>query len=206
MFTTVEEAECVLWLAELKSECTTSFPNGQELTVTRNTNLDILRNYAVPQLPPETVFQQDGGKPPQNANHVRAFLDDTSPDCWIGRGGPMSWPPWSPDRTPLDSFLWGFVKDEVYRTPVTVIAELRGRIYEAIGLVTLEMLSRLWQEIEYRLVIARATNGAHIELVRDTGSVIPTFRNQSRQRPDEIVDREEDILNLIAKTRDEADA
>ncbi|KAJ4444898.1 hypothetical protein ANN_06696 [Periplaneta americana] len=65
--------------------------------------------------------------------------------------------------TPLDFFLWGFVKDKVYRTPVTDIAELRGQIYEAIGLVTPEMLSRAWQEIEYRLDIARATNGAHIE-------------------------------------------
>ncbi|KAJ4448946.1 hypothetical protein ANN_00338 [Periplaneta americana] len=56
------------------------------------------------------------------------------------------------------------MKDEVYRTSVTDIAELRGRMYEAIGLVTPEMLSRMWQEIEYRLDIARATNGAHIEV------------------------------------------
>ncbi|KAJ4444733.1 hypothetical protein ANN_06530 [Periplaneta americana] len=101
--------------------------------------------------------------PPHYANHVRAFLDDTSSDPWIGRGGPTSWPPRSPDMTPLDFFLCGFVKDEVYCISVADIAELHGRIYEAIGLVIPEMLSRVWQEIEYRLDIAWATNGAHIE-------------------------------------------
>lgn len=135
----------------------------QERTVTGDTYLDMLRNYAVPQLPPETVFQQDGA-PPHYANHVRSFLDGMFPDRWIGRGGPTPWPPRSPDMTPLDFFLWGFVKDKVYRTPVTDIVDLRGRIYDAIELVTPEMLSRVWQEIEYRLDIARATNGAHIEM------------------------------------------
>ena len=27
------------------------------------------------------------------------------------------WPPRSPDITPLDFFLWGYVKDRVCRTP-----------------------------------------------------------------------------------------
>ena len=35
-------------------------------------------------------------------------------DGWIGRGGPTSWPPRSPDVTPLDFFLWGYVKTKVF--------------------------------------------------------------------------------------------
>ena len=31
---------------------------------------------------------------------------------WIGRGGPVAWPPRSPDLTPPDYFLWGFVKEK----------------------------------------------------------------------------------------------
>nr|CAI5833004.1 unnamed protein product [Callosobruchus analis] len=34
---------------------------------------------------------------------------------WIGRRGPIEFPPRSPDLTPLDFFLWGTVKDEVYK-------------------------------------------------------------------------------------------
>ncbi|PSN50349.1 hypothetical protein C0J52_07584, partial [Blattella germanica] len=64
----------------------------------------------------------------------------------------------------LDFFLWGFVKDRVYQTPVADLADLRRRIVEVIALVTPEMLSRVWQEIEYHLDITRATNGAHVKL------------------------------------------
>ncbi|GBN34291.1 hypothetical protein AVEN_34826-1 [Araneus ventricosus] len=38
---------------------------------------------------------------------VRTFLDTTFPNRWIGRGGPIAWPPKSPDITPLDFFLLG---------------------------------------------------------------------------------------------------
>jgi hypothetical protein len=37
---------------------------------------------------------------------------------WDGRDSPMPWPPSSPDITPLDFFLWGYVKSNVFRTPV----------------------------------------------------------------------------------------
>jgi hypothetical protein len=37
---------------------------------------------------------------------------------WIGRGGPIAWPPRSPDLTPLDIFLWGYVKNTVYQVKI----------------------------------------------------------------------------------------
>ncbi|KAG8228356.1 hypothetical protein J437_LFUL006807 [Ladona fulva] len=83
---------------------------------------------------------------------------------WIGRGGPIAWPPRSPDITPLDFFFWGFVKDRVYATKADDIPMLRCRITDAIATVTEDMLRRTWQEIEYRLNILRATNGSHVEV------------------------------------------
>jgi hypothetical protein len=50
---------------------------------------------------------------------------------WIGRGGPSPWPPPSPDLTPLDFFLWGHIKDVVYRTPPTTLFDLKERIMVA---------------------------------------------------------------------------
>jgi hypothetical protein len=38
----------------------------------------------------------------------------------------------SPDITPLDFFLWGYIKDIVYKTPVTSLDELKLRIVAAI--------------------------------------------------------------------------
>jgi hypothetical protein len=36
--------------------------------------------------------------------------------------------------------------------------------YNTIATVPVDMLERTWQEIEYRLDIVRATNGAHVEV------------------------------------------
>lgn len=135
-----------------------------EKTVTANTYLDMLQLYAVPQLPDGAIFQQDGA-PPHFANMVRTFLDEQFPARWIGRGSPyITWPARSPDLTPPDFFLWGFVKDQVYRTPVRDLADLQERICTAVNNVTPQMLHNTWVEVEYRLDISRATNGSHVEV------------------------------------------
>ena len=92
------------------------------------------------------------------------FLNETFPDRWIGKDGPISGPPRSPDITPLDFFLWGYVKDIVYRTKVRDITDSKQRISNAIDTINEAMLQRTWQEIEYRLDVLRVTNGAHVEM------------------------------------------
>ncbi|GBO03083.1 hypothetical protein AVEN_211149-1 [Araneus ventricosus] len=67
---------------------------------------------AVPQFPEGVICQQDGA-PPHYGNIVREFLDTTFPQRWIGRGAVMAWPPRSPDITPLEFYLWGYVKQHV---------------------------------------------------------------------------------------------
>ena len=83
----------------------------------------------------------------------------------MGRDSPIPWSPRSPDITPLDFFLWGCVKDIVYRTKVRDIDDLQHRIIEAIDTLTVDMLARAYlQEIKYWLDIARATDGAHVDV------------------------------------------
>lgn len=45
---------------------------------------------------------------------VQETLNNRLPDCWLGKNGPVSWPPRSPDWTPLDFFLWGYIKNISY--------------------------------------------------------------------------------------------
>ena len=45
-------------------------------------------------------------------------------------------------------FLWGFVKDQVYRTPVRDLADLQERIYVTVNSVTPQMLYNTWVEVE----------------------------------------------------------
>ena len=92
------------------------------------------------------------------------FLDATFRNRWIGRDGPTLWPPRSPDITPLDFFLWGYVKDKVFSTPVRDITNLKARITDAFAIITEDMLENTWREIDYRLDVLRATKGAHVEV------------------------------------------
>jgi len=85
------------------------------------------------------------------------FSDATFPNRWIGRDGPTLWPPRSPDITPLDFFLWGYVKDKVFSTPVPDITNLTARITEAFATITEDMLENTWKEIDYRLDVLRET-------------------------------------------------
>jgi hypothetical protein len=103
--------------------------------------------------------------PPHWAFITREFLDMHFPVRWVGHDGPIPWPPRSPDITPLDFLLWGYVKDIVYKTPVSSLDKLKLRIVAAIETVTPQMLENTWQEIEYHLDILRATKAAHVEVV-----------------------------------------
>ena len=137
-----------------------------ETTITADVYLDLLTEYVAPQpidSQPTIIFQQDGALPHWGLR-VRQFLNKTFSDRWIGRDGPISWPPRSPDITPLDFFLWGYVKDIVYRIKVRDITDLKQRISNAIATIDEVMFQRTWQEIEYRLDVLRVTKGAHIEM------------------------------------------
>jgi hypothetical protein len=53
----------------------------------------------------------------------------------------------------LDFFLWGYIKNIVYKTLVTSLNELKLRIVAAIETVTPKMLENTWKEREYPLDI-----------------------------------------------------
>ena len=73
-------------------------------------------------------------------------------------------PPLSPDVTPCDFFLWGYVKDQVYVPPLPAsIPELKVRIRTATETSTADMLQTVWNEFVYHIDICRMKKGAHIE-------------------------------------------
>jgi hypothetical protein len=72
-------------------------------------------------------LRQDGA-PPHYHQHGRAYLDDTLPGRWIGRRGVIEYPPRPPDLRPLDLYLWGTLKDEVYPQKPATLNALRETI------------------------------------------------------------------------------
>jgi hypothetical protein len=66
--------------------------------------------------------------------------------------------------TPYDFFRWGYVKEQVFVPPLPLdIDELKLKITTGMETIDRNVLERVWDGVDYRLDISRATNGAHIE-------------------------------------------
>ena len=114
------------------------------------------------------IFQQDGASPHWSFI-VRQYLNATLHSRWIGRTGNddfvlLHWFPRSPDLTPCDFVLWGYVKSLVYVPPLpTSVNDLKSQITEALITIDPDMLAQVWQEMEYRFIVCRVTKSSHTE-------------------------------------------
>ncbi|GFU38724.1 uncharacterized protein TNCV_970551 [Trichonephila clavipes] len=64
-------------------------------------------------------------------SYVCTYPNATFGAQWIGCGGPVTWPPRSPDLSSLDYFLWGHLKNLIYATPLDSDEDLVARISKA---------------------------------------------------------------------------
>lgn len=110
-----------------------------------------------------TMWLQLDGAPPHYHREVRRFLNANFRNKWIGRSGCQNWPPRSPDLTPPDFFLWGYIKEIVYSTPPTTQQDMKIRIRDAFESVTPQMLSRVKNGFEKRIRKCLEMEGRHFE-------------------------------------------
>uniref|UniRef100_V5G8C7 Transposase n=1 Tax=Anoplophora glabripennis TaxID=217634 RepID=V5G8C7_ANOGL len=111
----------------------------------------------------QNLWLQQDGAPPHNSSRVRNFLNDQYGGRWIGRGGPIHWSARSPDLTPCDFFLWGYVKDIVYSTPPTTADDMRLRISDAFQQIQHRMLVNVQTSHIQRLQLCLNQNGRNFE-------------------------------------------
>lgn len=117
-------------------------------------------------------FQQDGA-PPHYSLLVRYILDTIFPNRWIGRKGPLKWAPRSPDLTPLDFFLWGYLKDKVFRTRPENLDEMCARIVEFCAVPDAEMFENVRESFVERVFVCMHEHGKQFEhLLRINRSAI----------------------------------
>lgn len=107
-------------------------------------------------------FHQDGC-PAHTSHIIRNHLNETFPDKWIGKWGPVNYPPRSPDLTVLDYYLWGRIKQIVYQTRPTTKADMEQRITQAIQNLTSEEILRATDAFKKRVRICIREHGTHIE-------------------------------------------
>ena len=61
----------------------------------------------------------------------------------MGRGGPIAWPPRSPNLTSPDYFLWGFVKECVLAVAPTTPDDMKEIIPRACTEIIPQMLAEI---------------------------------------------------------------
>ncbi|GFU76015.1 transposable element Tc3 transposase [Trichonephila clavipes] len=104
-------------------------------------------------------FQQDGA----TCHTARATIDllkDTFGDRLISRFGPVNWPPRSCDLTPLDYFLWGYIKSLVYVDKPQMLDHLEDNIRRVIADIRPQMLEKVIENWTSRLDYIRASRGS----------------------------------------------
>ncbi|GFW56085.1 putative LOC100569746 [Trichonephila clavipes] len=88
------------------------------------------------------------------------LLKDTFSDRLISRFGPVNWPLRSCDLTPLDYFLWGYVKSLVYADKPHTLGHLEDNIRRVIADIRPQMLEKVIENWTSRLGYIRASRGS----------------------------------------------
>ncbi|GFT73513.1 putative transposable element [Trichonephila clavipes] len=120
---------------------------GHNVTVNGDRYRAMITNFFIPELnnhdDQELWFQQDGATC-HTARTTIDLLKDTFGDrLIISRFGPVNWPPRSCDLTPLDYFLWGYVKSLVYADKPQTLDHLEGNIRRVIADIRPQMLEKV---------------------------------------------------------------
>ncbi|KZC05411.1 hypothetical protein WN55_05441 [Dufourea novaeangliae] len=109
------------------------------------------------------MWLQHDGCPAHDDRRVRDALNELYPNKWIGRGGLVSWPPRSPDLTPLDSFLWGASGNAIYQAIPTTPENMKQRIIAAYARISSQTRRHARDAAIRRLQLCIDANGHHCE-------------------------------------------
>ncbi|GFW43823.1 putative transposable element [Trichonephila clavipes] len=156
---------CALWAGGIFGPYFFKNDEGHNVTVNGDRYRAMITNFFIPELNNHDVqelwFQQDGAA----CHTARATIDllkDTFGDRLISRFGPVNWPTRSCDLTPLDYFLWGYVKSLVYADKPQTLDHLEDNIRCVIADIRPQMLEKVIKNWTSRLDYIRASRGSHM--------------------------------------------
>ncbi|GFY09495.1 DUF4817 domain-containing protein [Trichonephila clavipes] len=156
---------CALWAGGIIGPYFFKNDEGHNITVNGDRYRAMITNFFITELNnydvQELWFQQDGA----TCHTARATIDllkDTFDDRLISRFGPVNWPPRSCDLTPLDYFLWGYVKSLVYADKPQTLDHLEDNIRRVIADIRPQMLEKVIENWTSRLDYIRASRGSPI--------------------------------------------
>ncbi|GFU82672.1 uncharacterized protein TNCV_2900131 [Trichonephila clavipes] len=154
---------CALWAGGIIGPYFFKNDEGHNVTVNGDRYRAMITNFFIPELNNHDVqelwFQQDSA----TCHTARATIDllkDTLGDRLISRFGPVNRPPKSCDLTPLDYFLWGYVKSLVYADKPQTLDHLEDSIRRVIADIRPQMLEKVIENWTSRLDYIRASRGS----------------------------------------------
>jgi len=110
------------------------------------------------------IYYQHDGAPIHSTLQVRNWLDTHFNGKWIGRFSDNPWPPRSPDLTPCDFFLWGYLKEKVYRKrPFENVAHMEETIQNCINEMPPHFIRNTLRELNRRTIKCIEAGGRHVE-------------------------------------------
>jgi len=135
---------------------------------------DMLSNFVFPAV--ARIFQRYGpvfdglwwfqdGAPAHRTIAVRQSLRRKFENRIVALNHPIEWPARSPDLTPCDFFLWGYLKQKVFSSDVPSLPELRRRIVDATNDLRQNpnFIRRSFQEMVIRSNRCIQRNGGFVE-------------------------------------------
>ncbi|GFV42810.1 putative DD41D transposase [Trichonephila clavipes] len=154
---------CTLWAGGIIGPYFFKNDEGHNVTVNGDRYRAMITNFFIPELNNHDVqelwFQQDGA----TCHTARATIDllkEMFGDRLISQFGPVNWPPRSCDLTPLDYFLWGYVKSLVYADKLQTLDHLEDNIRRVIADIRLQMLEKVIENWTSRLDYIQASCGS----------------------------------------------
>ncbi|GFW86020.1 uncharacterized protein TNCV_1968281 [Trichonephila clavipes] len=152
---------CALWAGGIIRPYFFKNDEGHNVTVNSDRYRAMITNFFIPELNNHDVqelwFQQDGSTC-HTARATINLLKDTFGDRLISRFGPVNWPPRSCDLTPVDYFLWGYVKSLVYADKPQTLDHLEDNIRRVIADIRPQMLEKVIENWTSRLDYIRGSH------------------------------------------------
>lgn len=156
-----------IWIGIVRQRMIGPFIYDENLNAQRYVN--ILENIVEPYLEDLPLadlvrkFYQQDGAPAHNAAVTRNKLNQMFEDRWMGTRGPIPWPARSPDLSPLDFFIWGFVKDQIFKTIPETRQDLEQRVRNTIAGITPLQLLNAEKSVKKRCQFCIDQNGRQFE-------------------------------------------
>lgn len=139
--------------------------NERAVTVNAARYRSMIEEFFIPSLEEMNVrdvwFQQDGATA-HTARDSMNLLRQYFPDRLISLRGDLPWPARSPDLTPCDFFLWGYLKSLVYVDRPQTIDHLKNNIRDATANIPIDMLRRVDENFKKRLNQCMRDEGRHL--------------------------------------------